>query len=112
MQCATGMAMHDPPYLQLVRALCDRYQVHLIADEIAVGCGRTGTFFACEQAGIWPDFLCLSKGISGGYLPLSLVMTRDAIYAGLLQRRRHARLPAFAFLHRQPAGLPRRAGDA
>jgi len=79
-QCATGMAMHDPLYLQLVRALCDRYEVHLIADEIAVGCGRTGTFFACEQAGIWPDFLCLSKGISGGYLPLSLVLTRDAIY--------------------------------
>ena len=65
-QCATGMAMHDPVYLQQVRALCDRYQVHMIADEIAVGCGRTGTFFACEQAAIWPDFVCLSKGISGG----------------------------------------------
>jgi len=79
-QCAAGMAMYDPVYLTEIRALCDRYQVHLIADEIAVGCGRTGTFFACEQAGIWPDFLCLSKGISGGYLPLSLVMTRDEIY--------------------------------
>jgi adenosylmethionine-8-amino-7-oxononanoate aminotransferase len=79
-QCATGMAMHDPLYLTLVRELCDRYQVHLILDEIAVGCGRTGTFFACEQAGIWPDFMCLSKGISGGYLPLSLVLTRDQIY--------------------------------
>jgi adenosylmethionine-8-amino-7-oxononanoate aminotransferase len=79
-QCAAGMAMYDPAYLTEIRALCDRYQVHLIADEIAVGCGRTGTFFACEQAAIWPDFLCLSKGISGGYLPLSLVMTRDEIY--------------------------------
>ena len=79
-QCAGGMAMYDPTYLQLARTLCDRYQVHLIADEIAVGCGRTGTFFACEQAAIWPDFLCLSKGISGGYLPLSLVMSRDAIF--------------------------------
>ncbi|HEY4316633.1 MAG TPA: adenosylmethionine--8-amino-7-oxononanoate transaminase [Herbaspirillum sp.] len=79
-QCATGMAMHDPLYLTLVRALCDHYQVHMIADEIAVGCGRSGRFFACEHAGIWPDFLCLSKGISGGYLPLSLVMTTDAIY--------------------------------
>ncbi|MFC7297954.1 adenosylmethionine--8-amino-7-oxononanoate transaminase [Herminiimonas aquatilis] len=79
-QCATGMAMHDPVYLQEVRLLCDQYQIHMIADEIAVGCGRTGTFFACEQAAIWPDFLCLSKGISGGYLPLSLVMTRDEIY--------------------------------
>ncbi|WP_257835125.1 adenosylmethionine--8-amino-7-oxononanoate transaminase [Burkholderia glumae] len=80
-QCAAGMAMHDPSYLSGLRALCDRYEVHLIADEIAVGCGRTGTFFACEQAGVWPDFLCLSKGISGGYLPLSLVLSRDAIYA-------------------------------
>ncbi len=79
-QCATGMAMHDPAYLQQVRTLCDRYQVHMIADEIAVGCGRSGTFFACEQAAVWPDFVCLSKGISGGYLPLSLVMTRDSIY--------------------------------
>jgi len=79
-QCATGFAMYDPVYIKLLRALCDNYQVHLIADEIAVGCGRTGTFFACEQAGIWPDFLCLSKGISGGYLPLSLVMTTDQVY--------------------------------
>lgn len=85
-QCATGMAMHDPVYLERVRALCDRYAVHMVADEIAVGCGRTGTFFACQQAGmaaqpVWPDFLCLSKGISGGYVPLALVMTRAAIYA-------------------------------
>ena len=79
-QCATGMAMYDPLYLELLRELCDQYHVHLIADEIAVGCGRTGTFFACEQAAIWPDFLCLSKGISGGYLPLSLVLTSDEIY--------------------------------
>ena len=79
-QCAVGMAMYDPEYLHGLRALCDEFGVHLIADEIAVGCGRTGTFFACEQAGIWPDFICLSKGISGGYLPLSLVMTTDTIY--------------------------------
>ncbi len=79
-QCAGGMAMHSPLYVQEVRRLCNRYQVHMIADEIAVGCGRTSRFFACEHAGVWPDFLCLSKGISGGYLPLSLVMTRDEIY--------------------------------
>ena len=79
-QCAGGMAMHGPVYLQEVRRLCTAFNVHLIADEIAVGCGRTGKFFACEHAGIWPDFLCLSKGISGGYLPLSLVMTRDEVY--------------------------------
>jgi adenosylmethionine---8-amino-7-oxononanoate aminotransferase len=80
-QCAAGMAMHDPSYLKGLRALCDDYGVHLIADEIAVGCGRSGAFFACEQAAIWPDFVCLSKGISGGYLPLSIVLTRDDIYA-------------------------------
>jgi adenosylmethionine-8-amino-7-oxononanoate aminotransferase len=79
-QCATGFAMHDATYLAGLRKLCDAFGVHLIADEIAVGCGRTGTFFACEQADIWPDFVCLSKGISGGYLPLSIVLTRDAIY--------------------------------
>jgi adenosylmethionine-8-amino-7-oxononanoate aminotransferase len=85
-QCAAGMAMYDPVYLKQVRALCDRYGVHLIADEIAVGNGRTGTYFACEQAGIWPDFLTLSKGISGGYLPLSLVMTTDAVYQAFYDR--------------------------
>ncbi|CAZ88991.1 Adenosylmethionine-8-amino-7-oxononanoate aminotransferase [Thiomonas arsenitoxydans] len=89
-QGATGMAMHDPAYLRAARALCDEYQVHLIADEIAVGYGRTGTFFAFEQAAlpgdmpIWPDLLCLSKGISGGYLPLSLVLSRDAVYGAFL----------------------------
>jgi adenosylmethionine---8-amino-7-oxononanoate aminotransferase len=79
-QCASGMAMHDPLYLSLVEVLCQRYQVHLICDEIAVGFGRTGSMFACQQAGVWPDFLCLSKGISGGYLPLSVVMTREQVY--------------------------------
>jgi adenosylmethionine-8-amino-7-oxononanoate aminotransferase len=79
-QCAGQMAMYSPEYLRLVRELCDRYEIHLIADEIAVGCGRSGQFFACEHAGIWPDFLTLSKGISGGYLPLSLCMTTNTIY--------------------------------
>lgn len=79
-QCATGMAMHDPQYLKRVRALCDDYQVHLICDEIAVGFGRTGSFFAHEQAGIRPDLLCLSKGITGGYLPLSVVLSTDTIF--------------------------------
>jgi adenosylmethionine-8-amino-7-oxononanoate aminotransferase len=79
-QCANGMGMYDPEYLRAARAICDRYQVHLIADEIAVGCGRTGTFLACEQASILPDLLCLSKGLSGGYLPLSVVLSTEAIY--------------------------------
>jgi len=79
-QCANRMAMHDAEYLRLVRAACDRHAVHLIADEIAVGFGRTGTFFAHEAAGITPDLMTLSKGITGGYLPLSVVLCRDEIY--------------------------------
>ena len=79
-QGAAGMAMYAPNYLARAREICTRYDVHLIADEIAVGFGRSGTFFACEQAAIRPDFLCLSKGISGGYLPLSVVLTSDSVY--------------------------------
>ena len=79
-QGATGMAMHDAHYLRRARELCTRYEVHLIADEIMTGFGRTGTLFACEQAGIAPDFLLLSKGITGGYLPLSCVLTTDDVY--------------------------------
>ena len=79
-QCAAGMGMYHPVYLSRVREICTRYEVHLIADEIAVGFGRTGTMFACEQGHIRPDFICLSKGITGGYLPLSAVLTTDAIY--------------------------------
>ncbi|UCH47765.1 MAG: adenosylmethionine--8-amino-7-oxononanoate transaminase [Betaproteobacteria bacterium] len=79
-QCANRMAMHDAEYLRLVRAACDRHQVHMIADEIAVGFGRTGTFFAHQGAGITPDLMTLSKGITGGYLPLSVVLCRDHIY--------------------------------
>lgn len=79
-QCAGRMRMYDPIYLKLLRAACDKHNVHLIADEIAVGFGRTGTLFACEQANITPDFMCLSKGLTGGYLPLAAVLTSDAIF--------------------------------
>ncbi|MBS0424670.1 MAG: adenosylmethionine--8-amino-7-oxononanoate transaminase [Proteobacteria bacterium] len=93
-QGAAGMGMYHPVYLQRAREICDRYQVHLIADEIAVGFGRTGTLFACNQAGIAPDFLCLSKGLSGGYLPLSAVMTTDTVFQAFYDDK-----TARAFLH-------------
>jgi adenosylmethionine-8-amino-7-oxononanoate aminotransferase len=93
-QGAAGMAMYHPAYLRAARELCTRYGVHLIADEIAVGMGRTGTLFACEQADICPDFLLLSKGITGGYLPLSIVMTTDDIYQAF-----YADETARGFLH-------------
>jgi adenosylmethionine---8-amino-7-oxononanoate aminotransferase len=90
-QCAGGMRMYHPIYLSLLREACDRHGVHLIADEIAVGFGRTGKLFACEwapplhygrnaQHGITPDFLCLSKGLTGGTLPLAVTLTREAIF--------------------------------
>jgi len=93
-QCAGGMRMHHPAYLRRARELCDQHGVFLIADEIAVGFGRTGTMFACEQADIAPDLLCLSKGLSGGVLPLSAVLATQAIYDGFLDDARER-----AFLH-------------
>jgi adenosylmethionine---8-amino-7-oxononanoate aminotransferase len=96
-QCAGGMRMYDSEYLRLLRAACDRYGVHLIADEIAVGFGRTGTMFACEQAGIRPDYLCLSKGLTGGYLPLSVVLTTDDVYDAFYDE--YTKLNAFLHSH-------------
>jgi adenosylmethionine-8-amino-7-oxononanoate aminotransferase len=93
-QGASGMVMYDPHYLVRARESCSRHDVLLIADEIMTGFGRTGTLFACEQAGITPDFLCLSKGITGGYLPLSCVLTTEAIYGAF-----YADDTARGFLH-------------
>jgi adenosylmethionine-8-amino-7-oxononanoate aminotransferase len=96
-QCAGNMRMYDPVYLKMLREACDRHQVHLIADEIAVGFGRTGTMFACEQAGIRPDFLCLSKGLTGGYLPLSTVLTTEPVYTAFYDE--YVKLNAFLHSH-------------
>ncbi len=94
-QCAGHMRMYDPSYLSGLRALCDEFDVHLIADEIAVGFGRTGTLFACEQAAIRPDYLCLSKGLTAGWLPLAVVLTTDAVYDAFYDEYQTLR----AFLH-------------
>jgi adenosylmethionine-8-amino-7-oxononanoate aminotransferase len=96
-QCAAGMRMYDPVYLSLLREACDRHGVHLIADEIAVGFGRTGTMFACEQAQVRPDFICLSKGLTGGYLPLSAVVTTEQVYAAFYDE--YVKLNAFLHSH-------------
>ena len=120
-QCAGSMRMYDPVYLSLLRAACDKYQVHLIADEVAVGFGRTGTMFACEaapalpathrdvlvsqeaggqerpSAGITPDFLCLAKGLTGGYLPLSAVLTTSTVYQAFYDD--YTKLTAFLHSH-------------
>jgi len=79
-QAAGYMHMYHPLYITLARELCTKYNVHLIADEVMTGFGRTGTLFACEQADITPDFIVLSKGLTGGYLPLSVVLTTDEVY--------------------------------
>ncbi len=83
-QCAAGMIMHPPGYLRGVRELTRKYDVFLIADEVAVGFGRTGKLFACEHEQVAPDFLCLAKGLTAGYLPAAATMTTDRVWSAFL----------------------------
>jgi adenosylmethionine-8-amino-7-oxononanoate aminotransferase len=83
-QGAAGMLLQPPGYLRAVREACDRHDVFLICDEVATGFGRTGTMFACEQEGVVPDFLCLAKGLTGGYMPLAATLATERVYEGFL----------------------------
>ena len=94
-QCAGGMKMHSPEFITGLRELCDAFGILLILDEIAVGFGRTGSMFAYQQAGILPDILCLSKGITGGYMPLSVAVCTDKIYDAFYDEYESGK----AFLH-------------
>ena len=83
-QGAAGMLLHPPGYLRAVRELCDRHGALLIADEVAVGFGRTGRMFACEHEGVSPDLMCVAKGLTGGYMPLAATLSTERIYNGFL----------------------------
>jgi adenosylmethionine---8-amino-7-oxononanoate aminotransferase len=83
-QGAAGMLVHPDGYLRAIRELCDEFGVLLICDEVAVGFGRTGTMFACEQEGVAPDLMCIAKGVTGGYLPLAATLTTEAVYEAFL----------------------------
>jgi adenosylmethionine-8-amino-7-oxononanoate aminotransferase len=91
------MVVHPEGYLRAVRELCDRHGVLLICDEVATGFGRTGRMFACEHEEVSPDFLCLAKGITGGYLPLAATLTTERVYSGFLGE--HADLRTFFHGH-------------
>jgi adenosylmethionine-8-amino-7-oxononanoate aminotransferase len=90
-QGAAGIRVQPPGYLRKVRELCDRHEVLLICDEVATGFGRTGTMFACEQERVAPDFLCLGKGLTGGYVPLAATLTTERVYEGFLGAAEDAR---------------------
>lgn len=96
-QAAAGMKIYSPVYLRKLRNICDKYDIHFIADEIAVGFGRTGKMFACEHAEVSPDIMCVSKGLTAGYLPLSLTLMTDRIYDAFYDE--YATLKAFLHSH-------------
>ncbi|WFD12321.1 adenosylmethionine--8-amino-7-oxononanoate transaminase [Tepidibacter hydrothermalis] len=96
-QGAAGMKIYSPEYLKKLRKLCDEYEINLIADEVAVGFGRTGKMFACENAGISPDIMCLSKGLTAGYMPLALTLMTDKIYNAFYDD--YSKLKAFLHSH-------------
>jgi adenosylmethionine-8-amino-7-oxononanoate aminotransferase len=96
-QGAAGMKIYSPVYLKKLREICDRYDIHFIADEIAVGFGRTGKMYACEHAEVSPDIMCVSKGLTAGYLPLSLTLMTDEIYDAFYDE--YTTLKAFLHSH-------------
>ncbi len=107
-QGAAGMRLWPPGTLETLRAWCDRHGVLLIADEVMTGFGRTGTMFACEQEGVLPDFLCLAKGLTGGYLPLAATLTTERVYEAFLGDYRERRRSFTATATRQARSAARR----
>ena len=95
LQGAAGMRIYPPIYLKKLRRACTQYDVHLIADEIATGFGRTGAFFACDHGGITPDMMCISKGLTGGYLPMAITVTTEKVYDAFYADYREGK----AFMH-------------
>ena len=102
MQAAAGMIAQPPGYLKRIRELCTKYEVLLIADEVATGFGRTGTMFACHQEGVTPDLMAISKGLTGGYLPLAATLTTEDIYRAFLGSMKSSKHFSMA-IHRQSA---------
>ena len=105
---AGGMLTYAPDILARMKAICEKHGTLLIADEVLTGFGRTGTLFACEQAGVAPDILCLAKGLTGGALPLAATLATEEIFAAHYSTDRSPHVFSFQFLHRQSAGLRRR----
>ena len=108
LQAAGGMIVHPVEFLQRMRKLCTEHDVLLIADEVLTGFGRTGKMFACDLAGITPDLMCLSKGITGGFLAMGVTLCTDHVAACISQRKPHAHFLSWTLVHRERPGVRRR----
>ena len=111
-QGADGMRMYSPEALKQLSELCKKYGALLIADEVMTGFGRTGSRFACEKAGITPDLVCLSKGLTGGFLPMGVTLCSGDIYRAFYRKDRAKTFFHSTSFNRQSSGLPRGSGQS